>query len=77
MKTTSAAKLTLNKNKSMIVSNRQSLAKRVQRILRANDLHIPVADATRTWVLMQQVGPGDDAVRETRDSERQGGEVVG
>ena len=42
-----AAKLTLNTNKSMIISNRQSLAKRVQRILRANDLHIPVADITR------------------------------
>ena len=42
-----AAKLTLNKNKSMIVSNRQTLAKRVQGILRANHLHIPVADTTR------------------------------
>ena len=42
-----APKLTLDKNKSMIVSNRKSLAKRVQRILRVNDLHIPVADATR------------------------------
>ena len=40
-----AAKLTLNR--SMILNNRQSLAKRVQRILRANDLHIPVADTTR------------------------------
>ena len=42
-----ASKLTLDKNKSMIVSNRKSLAKRVQRILRVNDLHFPVADATR------------------------------
>ena len=31
----------------MIVSNRKSLAKRVQRILRVNDLHIPVSGATR------------------------------
>ena len=38
---------TLNKNKSMTVSNRKSLAKRVQRILRVSDLHILVADATR------------------------------
>ena len=31
----------------MSVSNRKSLAKRVQRIFRVNDLHFPVADATR------------------------------
>ena len=42
-----AAKFTLNKNKSMIVSNRRSLANRVQRILRVNDLHIHLTDATR------------------------------
>ena len=41
------ARLTLSKNKSMIVSNRKGLAKRVQRILSVNDLHIPVADVAR------------------------------
>ena len=61
----------------MIVSNRKSLAKRVQRVLRVKDLRIPVADATRDLGPMQQVGPGDDAVRESRDSEWQGGEVAG
>ena len=34
-------------SKSMIVNNRKGLAKRVQRILRVNDLHIPVADVAR------------------------------
>ena len=41
-----AAKFTLNKNKSMIVSNRKSLANRVQRILRVNDLHSRWGKAT-------------------------------
>ena len=40
-------KLTLSKSKSMIVSNLKGLAKRVQRILKVNDLHPPVADAAR------------------------------
>ena len=31
----------------MLVSNRKGLANRVQRILKVNDLHIPVADAAR------------------------------
>ena len=40
-------KLTLSECKFMIVSNRNGLAKRVQRILNVNDLHLPVADAAR------------------------------
>ena len=40
-------KLTLSISRSLIVSNWKGLANRVQRILKVNDLHIPVADAAR------------------------------
>ena len=52
-------KLMLCKSKSMIVSNREGLAKRVQRILKVNDLHLPVADDARDLDI--------DAAREGRD----------
>ena len=73
-----AAKLTLCKRKSMIVSNRKSLAKRVRRILRVNDLHIPVADSARDLGI--DVAGGSRRRRSTRNQRfcaagRRGGKV--
>ena len=73
-----AAKLTLSKRKSLIVSNRKSLAKRVRRTLRVNDLHIPVADTARDLGI--DVAGGSRRRRSTRNQRlraagRRGGKV--